>query len=199
VLLASRGGGFHRLPGSGEEVEKLATLLGSASGDRLVGLDATEPAVKRLSSDGTLARYRYLHFACHGVLGASRGERPGLVLAQVNDSANTDGYLRIDEVTDLRLNADLVVLSACQSGQGTVYRAEGVSGLARAFLYAGTRGVLCSLWPVEDEATADLMVEVYQGLKNGKPAAEALRAAQLAMIAENRPPNQWAPFVLIGR
>jgi len=139
------------------------------------------------------------HFACHGVLGTGDGVQPGLVLSQVDNPPGTDGYLRLDEVTDLRLNADLVTLSACQTGQGKVFRAEGVSGLARAFLYAGCRGVLCSLWQVDDAATAELMADVYAGLKDGKSAADALRSAQLKMIEAGEPPLHWAPFVLIGR
>ena len=195
----ARGAAFGRLAGSGVEVDRLAGLMGSGAGDRLTGPEATEAAVRRLSADGTLARYRYVHFACHGVLGAGDGVRPGLVLSQVGNAEGEDGTLRADEVTDLRLNADLVALSACQTGQGKQLRAEGVSGLARAFLYAGSRGVLCSLWAVDDASTADLMADVYAGLKSGKSSPEALRAAQLKMIEAGEPPLHWAPFVLIGR
>ncbi len=195
----ARGAAFGRLAGSGVEVDRLAGLMGSGAGDRLTGPEATEAAVRRLSADGTLARYRYVHFACHGVLGSGDGVRPGLVLSQVGNGEGEDGTLRADEVTDLRLNADLVALSACQTGQGEQLKAEGVSGLARAFLYAGSRGVLCSLWAVDDASTADLMADVYAGLKAGRPAAEALRSAQLRMIEAGEPPLHWAPFVLIGR
>ncbi len=192
-----RGTTFERLEGSGIEVDRLAALMGG--GERLIGAEANEANVKRLSADGTLAKYRYIHFACHGVLGTGKNAQPGLVLAQVGNPPDVDGYLRLDEVTDLRLNADLVVLSACQTGQGQVFRAEGVSGLARAFLYAGCRGVLCSLWSVQDQATAELMADIYAGLKGGKSAADALRSAQLKMIDAGEPPLRWAPFVLIGR
>ena len=194
-----RGTTFERLTGTGREVERLAGLMGSGADERLLGPDATEATVKRLSDDGTLAKYRYVHFACHGVLGTGDKVQPGLVLSQLGNTEGQDGYLRMDEVTDLRLNADLVTLSACQTGQGKVFRAEGVSGLARAFLYAGSRGVLCSLWQVDDAATADLMAETYANLKAGQSSADALRSAQLKMIEAGEPPLHWAPFVLIGR
>ena len=163
------------MEGTGREVDRLGGLIGSKADERLMGPGATEAAVKRLSADGTLAKYRYIHFACHGVLGTGDGVQPGLVLSQVGNPEGQDGYLRLDEVTDLRLNADLVSLSACQTGQGKVFRAEGVSGLARAFLYAGSRGVLCSLWQVDDEATADLMADLYTNLKAGQSSGERLR------------------------
>ena len=121
------------------------------------------------------------------------------MLSLVGDLHGQDGLLELDEVTNLKLNADLVVLSACQTGQGRMWNAEGVSGLARAFLYAGSRGVLCSLWRVDDAATAELMVALDSGLKAGQAASEALRSAQIAMIQDERPPLEWAPFILIGR
>jgi tetratricopeptide (TPR) repeat protein/CHAT domain-containing protein len=196
---ALRGEALDRLPGTGVEVERVASLMDSELGDRLTGPEATEAAVKKLSTDGTLADFRYVHFACHGILGSDKHAQPGLVLSLVGNPPGEDGFLRLDEVTGLRLNADLVVLSACQTGQGKVYRAEGVLGLARAFLYAGSRGVACSLWQVDDESPATLMADLYAGLKAGLPSSEALRQAQLKMIASGEPPLHWAPFVLIGR
>jgi CHAT domain-containing protein len=111
-----------------------------------------------------------------------------------------DGFLTMQEVTHLRLNADLVVLSACQSARGEVVPGEGVLGLTRAFLYAGSRGVVCSLWSVDDERTADLMKAMYGELKKGKvSSAEALALARRRLIAEEQAPFYWAPFVLIGK
>ena len=182
------GAAFARLPSSGVEVERLRQLWEAPPEAILVGPAATEAAVKDASASGALARYRYVHFATHGILGLADGTPPSLVLALVGDQRGEDGFLRLDEVTDLKLNADLVVLSACQTGQGKLYNAEGVSGLARAFLYAGSRAVLCSLWRVDDEATAALMADIYAGLKAGRSAPEALRAAQLTRIADGQPP-----------
>jgi CHAT domain-containing protein len=170
----------------------------------LLGKDATEAAVRQMSADGTLARARYVHFACHGILGLHDGQPPALVLSLVGNSGERDefgvldGFLRLDEVTNLKLNADLVVLSACRSGQGRLWNGEGVHGLARAFLHAGTKGVVCSLWSVDDKETAAFMAALYGRLKDGRPAADALRDTRLDMIRAGKAPLYWAPFILIG-
>jgi CHAT domain-containing protein/tetratricopeptide (TPR) repeat protein len=190
--------GFDRLPASGDEVRRIARLLGASTDDLLVGPSARESEVKRLSESGALTRYRFIHLATHGVLDPGDGGQPALILSLVGDGGGSDGLLRLGEVSGLRLNADLVVLSACQTGRGRTDNAEGVTGLARAFLHAGSRGVVCSLWRVDDAATADLMADLYAGLKGGRPAADALREARLRRIAAGEPPLHWAPFVLIG-
>jgi CHAT domain-containing protein len=170
----------------------------------LLGKDATEAAVRQASAQGDLARARYVHFACHGILGLSDGQPPALVLSLVGNSGERDefgllaGFLRMDEVTNLKLNADLVVLSACRSGQGRLWNGEGVHGLARAFLHAGSKGVVCSLWSVDDKETAGFMVAMYGRLKDGRPAADALRDTRLDMIRAGKAPLYWAPFILIG-
>jgi CHAT domain-containing protein/tetratricopeptide (TPR) repeat protein len=192
-------GPFRRLEASGREVERLRRLMGDRGSDVVLGREASEATVKRLSGDGTLARYRFLHLATHGVLNEGDEIRPSLVLSLVDDPGGQDGLLHPDEVARLRLNADLVVLSACRTGQGNIQDAEGVTGLARSFLHAGSRGVVCSLWQVDDASTADLMVDLYAGLKAGLPSADALRSAQLGMIEAGEPPLHWAPFILIGR
>jgi CHAT domain-containing protein/tetratricopeptide (TPR) repeat protein len=202
--VVERGGGeggvaFERLPASGEEIERLRDLVGPAETVALLGVAAKEAAVKRASGDGLLAKYRYIHFATHGVLGLADGTQPALVLSLPVDQEGEDGLLQLDEVTGLRLNADLVVLSACQSGRGRLSDAEGVRGLARAFIYAGSRAVLCSLWRVSDRQACDLMVDIYATLGAGRPPADALRAAQIKMIESGEPPLFWAPFILIGR
>jgi CHAT domain-containing protein/tetratricopeptide (TPR) repeat protein len=198
-------GGFRRLQHTGAEVEAIRKVLAADCGALLLGPEATEARVRAASDRGELARARYVHFATHGLFGLERGQPPGLVLSLVgNDNKEVpggvnDGFLRLPEVTFLKLNADLVVLSACETGKGVRSRGEGVSGLARAFLYAGSKGVVCSLWSVDDERTAELMADLYRGLKGGWPTAEALRAAQLRMIAQGRAPFYWAPFVLMGQ
>jgi tetratricopeptide (TPR) repeat protein len=143
---------YRRLRFTGQEAEAIRDLLGASDKDVLTGLQASEAAVKAASAKGLLARARYIHFATHGILGVDTGQPPALVLSLVdNDGARdedggvNDGFLRLDEVTRLQLNADLVVLSACETGRGRLYAGEGVTGLARAFLYAGSRGVVASL------------------------------------------------------
>jgi CHAT domain-containing protein/tetratricopeptide (TPR) repeat protein len=195
-----RGGSsvaYRRLPFSGVEVEAVRDVLGVPVDQVLTGPYASEALVKAASAQGRLARCRYVHFAAHGILGLDEGRQPSLVLSLVGNTGE-DGFLQMDEVLDLKLNADLVVLSACQSGQGRLHNGEGVRGLARAFLYAGSRGVLCSLWSVADEETSRLMTDVYRSLKGGRPAPDALREAQLAAIRSGKAPYHWAPFILIG-
>jgi CHAT domain-containing protein/Tfp pilus assembly protein PilF len=199
------GEAYTRLRFTGQEAAAIRDRLGAADAGVLTGLQATEAAVKAASAKGLLAQARYVHFATHGILGLDTGQPPALVLSLVgNDGARdadggiNDGFLRLDEVTRLQLDADLVVLSACETGKGRLYAGEGVTGLARAFLYAGSRGVVCSLWAVDDRETATFMARLYGGLKDGKAAADALRAAKLEMIRAHKPPVFWAPFILIG-
>jgi CHAT domain-containing protein/tetratricopeptide (TPR) repeat protein len=202
---AAAGKPYPRLRFTGEEAEAIRARLGAADTDVLTGLQATEAVVKAASDKGLLSRARYVHFATHGILGLDTGQPPALVLSLVGndgqrdaEGGTNDGFLRLDEITRLQLNADLVVLSACETGKGRLYAGEGVTGLARAFLYAGSRGVVCSLWSVDDRETAALMTNLYIGLKDGQPAADSLRAAKLTMIRAHKPPVFWAPFILIG-
>ena len=102
-------------------------------------------------------------------------------------------------MTRLNLNADLVALSACQTGKGRLRRGEGVTSIARAFMLSGSRGVLCSLWSVNDQATAALMATIYSKIQNGSNTADAVRDAKLEMIDNNVPPFYWAAFIAAGR
>jgi CHAT domain-containing protein/Flp pilus assembly protein TadD len=202
---SAAGAPYHRLRFTSQEAAAIRDLFGASDKDVLTGLQASEAAVKAASAKGLLGQARYVHFATHGILGLDTGQQPALVLSLVGNDGQrdeeggiNDGFLRLDEVTRLQLNADLVVLSACETGKGRLYAGEGVTGLARAFLYAGSRGVVCSLWAVDDRETATFMAQLYSGLKDGKAAADALRAAKLEMIRDGKPPVYWAPFILIG-
>ena len=192
-----KGDGLKRLLHSGHEVTEIAKLLGAKPEFVLTRADATEAKVKDASVKEKMAKARYIHFATHGILGVDKGKQPALVLSLTGNDAE-DGFLQMDEVTSLKLNADLVVLSACRTGQGRLHNGEGVRGLARAFLYAGSKGVVCSLWAVDDRETANLMVSMYGRLRDGQTTAEALRHAKLEMIRAGKGPVYWAPFVLIG-
>ena len=123
------------------------------------------------------------------------------MLAQDSTLAE-DGILYLGEVYNLNLNADLVVLSACETGLGKIARGEGLIGLTRGFLYAGAQNLLVSLWQVNDASTSQLMIDFYRNMLNGESKPTALREAKLALI-ENDPkyagPYYWAPFVLIGK
>jgi CHAT domain-containing protein len=181
-------------------VERVQALIGAPADDVRLGPAASESAVNALSAVGALQQYRVLHLAAHGRLGpGAGGGRPSLVLTLQGDLQGEDGLLDLDEIMGLHLNADLVVLSACESGRSGSRESGGVGSLARAFLFAGSAGVVGSLWRVDDRATAELMVAFYENRKAGHRAAQALRAAKIRMIGADEPPRHWAPFVLIGQ
>jgi CHAT domain-containing protein len=169
--------------------------------DRLVatGFDATRQA----AMSGGLAQFRMIHFATHGLLDFQRPRLSCLLLSRFDrDGREVDGYLRLQDIYNLTLAADLVVLSACRTALGTEVRGEGLIGLTRGFLYAGAARVVASLWNVDDGATSRLMELFYRkmlGNEKLSPAA-ALRAAQLEMLSGNRwdDPYFWAGFVLQG-
>jgi CHAT domain-containing protein len=188
---------FTRLEQSGKEVRAIGRLLGAKPEHILTRADATETRVKAASASGLLARARYVHFATHGLGAPGRGRLPCLVLGQAGGEEE-DGFLELDEVAHLRLNADLVVLSACESGRGSVYDGEGMVGLTRSFLYAGSRRVVCSLWKVEEETTAELMQALYAALQAGRPVPLALDEARRLVFNKGKAPLYWAPFVYIG-
>ncbi len=189
---------FPRLPFTRQEADAIAAL--AAEGDRKVALDFA--ASRDAATDGGLAGYRIVHFATHGYLNSIRPELSGLVLSLCDEGgAPSPGFLATPDVFDMKLDADLVVLSACETGLGKEVRGEGIVGLTRAFMYAGSPSVVVSLWSVSDRATAALMTELYDGmLKRGLTPAAALRAAQLELYRQERwrAPFYWAPFVLQG-
>ncbi len=185
------------LPNTRREVEAIAALYPASQQKIYLGPAATEAAVKRED----LMNYKRIHFATHAVVDDRTPARSGVVLSLI-DTGQEDGVLRMPEIFNLELNADLVVLSACQTGLGQLIRGEGMVGLTRAFLYAGSQRVVVSLWEVNDVATADFMKSFYANMRNASPAA-ALRAAKLAMIHSSSPayrhPYFWAPFILTGQ
>ena len=187
-----------RLAGTRAEAQEIAKFA-NASGrkaDVWLDLDASESKVE--SSD--LRQYRVLHFATHGLLNTQRPQFTGIVLSLVGNPAGADGFLRTDEVFNLRLGSPLVMLSACETGLGKEARGEGVLGLTRAFMYAGAPAVGVSLWSVADKSTAELMADFYKNLLGGAQPSAALRTARLSMIGGKRysAPFYWAPFVLVG-
>lgn len=170
-------------------------LAGSKTAVRL-GNSATENRIKT----EPLREYRYVHFATHGVLDQNDPRASGLIFYQ--GEQGEDGVLFAGEVFNLELNADLVALSACQSGSGKYLKGEGLIGLSRGFMYAGAKNLLVSLWKVNDASTADLMLYFYDALLRGQPTPEALREAKLKLMKENfhhAKPFFWAPFILIGQ
>ncbi|HJQ35117.1 MAG TPA: CHAT domain-containing tetratricopeptide repeat protein [Pyrinomonadaceae bacterium] len=190
---------IRRIPATGSEAEQIEQYALGANLKPQVwrNLDANEANVS-----GDLSRYRVLHFATHGLLDAERPQFSGLVLSLVGNREDKDGFLRTDEVFNLKLGSPLVMLSACESGLGKEERGEGVIGLTRAFIYAGAPTVGVTLWSVDDQPTAKLMAAFYDNYltKRGTTPSAAMRAAQRAMIANKdyATPYQWAAFILIG-
>jgi CHAT domain-containing protein len=189
-----------RLVGTGEEareIEKLAAASGRKA-DVWVGPRASESNVEETD----LRKYQLLHFATHGLLNAERPQFTGIVLSLVGNREGSDGFLRTDEVFNLKLSSPLVMLSACETGLGREKRGEGVMGLTRAFMYAGAPTVGVTLWSVADKSTSELMTDFYKNLlaANAPAPSDAMRNARLRMIEGKRysTPFYWAPFVLVG-
>jgi len=185
---------WSRLPGSRSEVRAIAARIGEP--ERAIHTDsrASEHALK---SSKAVAGARWIHLASHARIDQRKPADSAIVLAA---GEGEDGYLTVQEIFALNLQADLVVLSGCETALGRQIRGEGLIGLTRAFLYAGARGIQVSLWKVADDATPPLMASFYEHLNEDLGTAEALRAAKLASLDDPRRshPFYWAPFVFIG-
>ena len=175
-------------------------------GDVYLGTEATEAKIRALSESGRLEQYRMLHFATHGALsGQVNGSiEPGLILTPPAAATQADdGYLSSSEISGLKLDADWVVLSACNTAGGERANSEAFSGLARAFFYAGTRALLVSHWPVGSDAAVAITTGAIDAMASHREIgrAEALRRSLSTLVArggENAHPSLWAPFVLVG-
>jgi CHAT domain-containing protein len=206
VHIASRDAGISqdgvqipRLIASGAEADGIIAAAPWYTGFKAVGFDANREIV--LGSQ--LANYRIIHFATHGLINSERPELSGIVLSLFdNEGHPQNGFLRLHDIYNLHLPADLVVLSACSTGLGKDVRGEGLIGLTRGFMYAGASGVIASLWKVDDDATAELMKHFYEALfQKGMTPAAALRYAQLTLSQNKRwqSPYYWAGFVIQGQ
>lgn len=195
------------LPETADELCAVAQNVGAEPRDIHLGAEATEREIKSLSDSGALAQYRIVHFATHGAMAGQLGDgaEPGLILTPPNAASELDdGYLTSSEIAGLKLDADWVILSACNTAAGNNADAEALSGLARAFIYAQARALLVSHWSVASHAAVTLvttaMHEMAQDTKMGR--AEALRQAMLTLIDTGKPqdahPSVWAPFVVVG-
>jgi CHAT domain-containing protein/Tfp pilus assembly protein PilF len=189
---------FERLPFSRKEAESVEAL--TTPGQMMKAVDFS--ANKTTATRAEIAQFRIVHFATHGLINSQHPELSGIVLSLVDEKGQPqDGFLRMHEIYNLNLGAELVVLSACQTALGKEIRGEGLMGLTRGFMYAGSPRLVASLWDVRDAATAELMNRFYQGmLKENLTPAAALRAAQVSLWKEKRweAPYYWAPFVIQG-
>jgi len=194
----SGAGSFLRLPWTRREAQ--AIVAAAPAGRSLLALDFRASRQTALSPE--LSRYRIVHFATHGVIDARTPALSGLMLSRVGEQGRpVEGFLGLDDIYNLHLDADLVVLSGCETALGKEVRGEGLVGLTQGLFYSGARRVAASLWRVEDQATAELMSRFYRGLlREGRPPAAALREAQLAIRSDKRwrSPYYWSGFVLQG-
>ncbi|MEP5612191.1 MAG: CHAT domain-containing protein, partial [Cyclobacteriaceae bacterium] len=182
------------LPGAIAEVSTISNYL---NGTSWINEKASESNFKSSSN-----KFSVLHLAMHSLLNSEEPEYSELLFNSERDSLN-DGYLTIDEIYNLDLNADMVVLSACSSGSGQVQIGEGPISFTRAFSYAGCPSVVMSMWKIPDAATTQIMVEFYKNIKNGDTKDQALRKAQLFYLSNTSDPLYqhpffWGSFVAMG-
>ncbi|MEG4005183.1 CHAT domain-containing protein [Microcoleus sp. Pol11C1] len=187
-----------RLKFTRQEAQIIQALIPANSSTESLDFAASRAA----ATSQNLSQYKIIHFATHGLANSTHPELSGIILSLVDEKGNPlNGFLRLTDIFNLKLAADLVVLSACQTGLGQNIQGEGMVGLTRGFMYAGAQRVVVSLWNVDDEGTAVLMSSFYQGmLQKGLTPAAALRAAQLEMWKQEewRSPYYWAAFTLQG-
>jgi len=200
--ILDRGGYVSPLPGTESEVLAIFKQFDKKGKKALVQIrkNANEEFIK----SGELKKYKLLHFATHGFVNTWKPELSGIFLAQ-DSTINEDGILYSGEIYNLKLNANLTVLSACETGLGEIKKGEGLIGLTRALLYAGSKNIIVSLWKVADNSTSDLMIDFYENLLEAKQEkqefSKALQQAKLKMIDEGKyaHPFYWSPFILIGK
>jgi CHAT domain-containing protein/Tfp pilus assembly protein PilF len=193
-LYLDQGFYFSPLPYTEREILEISSYFPEDRKDIYLKDEAREEIFK----EAPIKDYQIIHFACHGFLAKEFPFRSALVLS-LDDNSQEDGFLQVRELYNLRLNADLVVLSACQTGKGKLERGEGILGLPRIFFYAGARSVILTLWRINDESTAKFMNLFYRYLSEGSDKAQALRLAKLDMInSKFSHPFYWAAFILNG-
>ncbi len=198
---SAAGGPFAPLPHALTELKSVSALFNRST--LVVGDAASEQRLRELDRSGELARFDILHLAAHATFHPQQPALSALVLAATGSSTETDGLLTAGEWTTLRLNSELVVMSACETGLGQRVSGEGVLGMPYALFVAGNRNALLTLWPVADEATGKFMRAFFGRLVRGEPAVHALAATKRDFIAgrfgkRERDPFYWAPFLFVG-
>ncbi len=199
---------YNKLPYSKEEVCDIANLFEKKNllADTYLYNNANETNFKNICQ-----KYRYVHIASHGIIHENSPEVSGIIFSGISNyqsktdtlctnEFNSDGILLTGEMYNLNLNADLVVLSACETGLGTIVKGEGVMSMARGLMYSGTPNVLFSLWKVGDKNTYQLMIKFYDSLLNDLTYSEAIRKSKLELIAKEETafPKFWSGFILLG-
>ena len=191
-----RPDGLGNLPGSSAEIRAAASTFPAGTTDLLLGSAANEGAFKK----APLETYRVIHLAVHGLANQERPDQAALILLS-DPAAGEDGILQATEILQLRINADLVVLSACDTAAGRLQGAEGIANLARAFLLSGARSVVATLWQIDDTFSSVMMRQFYKHLAAGESIAAALALAKRDMMntyGEQAVPYYWAGYTLEG-
>ncbi|MBL7995229.1 CHAT domain-containing protein [bacterium] len=190
---------YAELPYTEKEVNDILKLFEkSKRGGRIYVNDAAkESNFKSVSSE----KFRFIHIASHGFINESNPKLSGIIFSQRDTNSSDDGVLYAGEIYDLKLDAELVALSACKSGWGKIIKGEGIMGLTRGFIYSGAKNVLVSLWQVGDESASELMIQFYEYVLSGNDLSTSLRKAKLDFIRQKKYayPADWSAFVLIGR
>jgi len=180
------------------EAEAIAAAAPPGLASRKLDFEAS----RATAMSDELAQYRIVHFATHGIVDNDNPGLSGVILSRFDeDGRPQDGFLRLHDIYTLRLPAELVVLSACNTALGRQVSGEGIVGIVRGFMYAGAKRVVASLWKVDDDATGEMMGRFYvEMLQRHRSPAAALRQAQLALWRQDRwrPPFYWAAFVVQG-
>lgn len=188
------------LPGSEREIQAIQQT--GPHNALLQGTAASETALQAMSQSGELETFPFLHFATHGLAWPQLPELSALVLSQNDENPGEDGYLRLPEILELKLKAEMVTLSACETGLGKVFSGEGVVGLSQAFMAAGAQRVIVSLWQVNDESTSQLMQALYAlPLQNPVTDLNQIKRDFIAgkAGASYQAPYYWSPFVIYGK
>lgn len=188
-----------RLPFTRREADSISALVAENQKEKMLDFAAN----RNSAMSPELSNYRYIHFATHGFINNENPELSAIVFSMIDENGKEqDGFLRVNDIFNLKLPAEMVVLSGCRTGLGKEIRGEGLVGMTRGFMYAGAKRVVVSLWDVNDEGTSELMANFYREMLGAKklPPASALRQAQISMLKDKRWQNPyfWATFTLQG-
>ncbi len=189
---------YSELPESETEVKEISRLFNNKNLSAKIFTHAS--AKEELIKSDEMKNYKYIHIASHGFINEKKPKLSGILFTLGDSTVAEDGILYSNEIYNLNLNADLLVLSACESGLGKIAKGEGVIGLTRGFSYSGAKNIIVSLWQVADKSTSDLMIEFYKNVLDGDSYSSALRKSKLKLIndAKYSYPLEWSPFILIG-
>lgn len=199
-FFAQRNMEWVNLPGADKEAREIAGLFGAGDGVAFTGEDATETKLEEWNRTGELGRFRYLMFFTHGYLNLQEPSLSAIVLGQMHKAPGADGYITAAEFSRYRLQSDLVVLSACNTGVGRFVHGEGVLGLPYALIQAGNRNTVLTLWSVENESSQRFTKSLFEKLRAGMPQHAAVAQAKRELLASSRyrHPAYWAAYALYG-